>query len=79
MGANTFVPNAATVAKNTTVVWVNNSGIVHNVTFDNPATPVSDITVIDGNATASRTFPVAGVFPFHCNIHAGMTGTLTVQ
>jgi plastocyanin len=25
------------------------------------------------------TFPSAGTFPYHCSIHPGMVGTVTVQ
>jgi plastocyanin len=25
------------------------------------------------------TFPAAGSFPYHCSIHPGMVGTVTVQ
>ena len=81
LGATTFVPASATATKNTAVVWVNTSGIVHNVVFDNPPAAVvgGDIGNMDANATASRTFATAGVYPFHCTIHSGMNGSLTVQ
>lgn len=81
MGASTFVPTSATVVKNLAVVWVNNSGIQHNVTFDSPPAAVSggDIATINTGTTASRTFATAGVYAFHCNIHSGMNGSLTVQ
>jgi hypothetical protein len=81
LGAATFVPKTATVVRNTAVVWVNSSGILHNVVFDNPPAAVvgGDLGNMDTNATASRTFATAGVYAFHCTIHAGMNGTLTVQ
>ena len=81
LGAATFVPTTATVAKNSAVVWFNSSGIFHNVVFDNPPSAVAggDLGNMDANATASRTFATAGVYAFHCTVHAGMNGTLTVQ
>jgi plastocyanin len=30
-------------------------------------------------ATFTRTFPSAGTFQYHCTIHPGMVGTVTVQ
>jgi plastocyanin len=30
-------------------------------------------------ADFTRTFPAAGTFNFHCTLHPGMTGTITVQ
>lgn len=81
LGATTFVPTSATVARNTTVTWVNSSGIFHNVVFDNPPATVAggDLGNMDANATASRSFATAGVYAFHCTVHAGMNGSLTVQ
>jgi plastocyanin len=81
LGATTFVPTSATVARNATVTWVNSSGIIHNVVFDNPPAAVAggDLGTMDANATASRSFATAGVYAFHCTIHAGMNGSLTVQ
>lgn len=81
LGATTFVPTSATVVRNTAVTWVNTSGIFHNVVFDNPPAAVvgGDIGNMGANATASRTFATAGVYAFHCTVHAGMTGSLTVQ
>jgi plastocyanin len=81
LGAATFVPPTATVTKNTSVTWSNSSGIQHNVVFDNPPAAVvgGNIGTMDANASASRTFATAGVYAFHCTIHAGMNGSLTVQ
>lgn len=81
LGATTFVPPSATVAKNTAVIWLNSSGILHNIVFDNPPAAVvgGDLGNMDANASATRTFATAGVYAFHCTIHAGMNGTLTVQ
>lgn len=81
LGATTFVPTSATVVKNTAVTWVNTSGIFHNVVFDNPPAAVvgGDLGNMGANATASRTFATAGVYAFHCTVHAGMNGSLTVQ
>jgi plastocyanin len=31
------------------------------------------------SGTQTRTFTAAGTYPFHCAIHEGMTGTVTVQ
>jgi plastocyanin len=81
LGAATFVPTSATVARNATVTWVNSSGIFHNVVFDNPPAAVAggDLGNMDANTIASRSFATAGVYAFHCTVHAGMNGSLTVQ
>ena len=80
MSASTFFPTAVTVTRGSTVTWVNNSGVEHNVTFDNPsAVPGGNITSIT-SGTASRTFTTSGTYHFQCTIHGPtMQGTLTVQ
>ncbi|HET9776449.1 MAG TPA: plastocyanin/azurin family copper-binding protein [Gemmatimonadaceae bacterium] len=52
----------------------------HNVTFDNrvAATP-ADIPGANANTSVQRTFAVAGTYPYHCNIHPGMAGSIVVQ
>lgn len=78
----TFSPTSATQARTAAVVWGNNSGITHNLTFDNASAAVAagatggDIVT---GATRTTTFSVAGSYPFHCAIHPSMTGTITIQ
>lgn len=94
MGAANFVTTAGTTTlsmpANTAVTWTNDSGITHNVTFDDPATALAVGTGSAGNipdhSTGSneRQFAVSGSsHPFHCTIHGtsttGMRGTVTVQ
>jgi plastocyanin len=75
MLATTFSPASVDVAQGGTVTWVNDSGTGHDVDFGSPSMrlPVFE--------TGSRflTFPTAGSFAYHCNLHAGMTGTVTVR
>lgn len=75
-GSSSFNPAATTVPPGTRVnwTWANNAG-THTVTFDDG--------VNSGNlssGTFSRTFNVAGTFPYHCLIHGvSMSGTVTVK
>ena len=63
---NLFDPSATTVPVGSTVTWTWAQGaVVHNVMFD------------DG--TYTRTFTTAGAYPYHCTIHPGMAGSVTVQ
>ena len=83
---NTFFPNALTVMGGTTVTWRNDDAFAHNVTWDN-ATGRSAALAGDGtgdtgdfsSGTHTRLFNTPGVYGFHCTIHFGMNGTLTVQ
>ena len=87
MGATVFTPNTRTVSAGTTVTWQNDSGVTHNVTWDD-ATGRTAAGAGDGtgnigdfsSGTHTRVFTTPGTYGFHCTIHApGMTGTLTVQ
>lgn len=72
---NSFSPATRAVAVGTTVTfrW-SPSANTHNVTFaDGPTSPDQS------SGTYTRTFAAAGNFPYQCSLHAGMTGTITVN
>jgi hypothetical protein len=85
-GAGTSV-NTLTVTANTPVTWDNNSGILHDVTFDDPSTALAVGSGAAGNigthtsGTNKRQFAVSGTtHPFHCTQHGLiMHGTVIVQ
>ena len=74
-GTTNFSPRTVTVPVGGSVVWSNRDGEKH--------TTVSDTGLwsseIGPGADFTRAFPTAGKFDFHCTIHPGMTGTITVQ
>ena len=74
-GSTNYSPRTVTVQVGGTVVWTNRDGEKH--------TSVSDTGLwssdIAPGADFTRTFPAAGTFNFHCTLHPGMTGTVTVQ
>ncbi|HCL83158.1 MAG TPA: plastocyanin [Chitinophagaceae bacterium] len=71
-----FSPANLTVSPGTTVTWTNNDAMTHTVTAD-------DNSFNSGNMATgskfSKAFAAAGTYPYHCSIHAGMTGTITVK
>ena len=73
--SNTFSPKTATITHGQSVCWQNSSSVLHTVTDDGGAfdtnLPVGQIFV--------HTYSSPGTFPFHCKIHSGMTGTITVN
>jgi plastocyanin len=75
--ANTFTPNAVTIAKGGSVTWTIGTRR-HNVTFFANASAPANIESTT-NVTASRTFTAVGTYPYNCSLHAGMTGTVIVQ
>jgi plastocyanin len=65
------------IAVGDTVSWVNESEHFHTVTPDNAGD--FDGGQLAGKGTAfDVTFDRAGVFPYHCDIHGEMFGTITV-
>jgi plastocyanin len=70
-----FSPKNLTVAVGTSVTWGNTGQANHTTTSD---TALWDSGTLSPSQTFSRTFATAGVFPYHCTIHTGMIGTITV-
>lgn len=81
---NSFPDGTFTVAKGTTVTWTDKGSNPHSVTADDgsfdssPNCPPACMTSLPGTNAYSRTFDAAGSFPYHCRVHASMTGTVTV-
>ena len=73
---NAYAPNPITVAVGGSVTWTNNDSITHTSTADGGAWSSGSIAP-GGKFTA--TFSTAGSFKYHCAIHPGMVGTVTVQ
>ena len=73
-----FTPAAVTVAPGGKVTFVNCSAQAtqHSSTSD---TGVWNSGLLQRYATFQRTFAAAGSFPFHCEPHPFMKGTVTVQ
>jgi len=69
-------PNPVTIARGSTVTWVNNDSTTHDQTADGGSFNTGNIAP---GARASVTFQNAGSFPYHCSIHPNMIGTITVQ
>jgi hypothetical protein len=86
MTSTTFTPTTRTVTVGSTVTWQNDSGVIHNVVWDDAtgqaAAQMGDGTgdmAQFGSGSHTRLFNTAGTYKFHCTIHLGMNGTLTVQ
>jgi plastocyanin len=86
-----FSPNPKVVSlggsPSVTVRWVNTdisggdyvagTATSHNIASDNAAVATSG--TLGGNATYSASFTTAGSYPYHCQIHPNMVGTVTVN
>jgi len=75
-----FNPPTITVSSGATVTWTNYDSVAHTVTSDTGVAPAFDSGTIASGATYSLMLTLPpGTYGYHCNIHAGMTGKITVQ
>jgi Copper binding proteins, plastocyanin/azurin family len=75
MGSGTFGPAQLDVLVGDNVVWRNNSQRTHNVKFETEGWSSGRVPPRGG---ANHRFTVAGVYPYFCTIHDGMTGVVGV-
>jgi plastocyanin len=71
-----FGPGTLTVEPGTRVYFANCDSDSHTSTSD---TGVWDSPLLAPNTVYSRVFDAAGSFPYHCDPHPFMTGTVVVQ
>ena len=76
-GNQSYSPNPASMRVGQTVAWRNNDTIVHNSTQDNGGFATGTINA--GATSAPVSMMTAGTFTYHCTIHPGMVGTISVQ
>ena len=75
---NSFSPNSIVVQSGSDVVWTwNSGGTTHTLTFTSGPSPLPAETV-QSSGTKTITFTEVGTYAYHCTIHAGMSGTLSV-
>lgn len=71
-----FNPPDITVAPGTTVTWVNNDSAPHTTTADDETW---DSETLQPGESFSFTFDMPGTFPYFCELHPFMTGSVTVS
>ena len=76
LGNRAFTPDALDVAVGTTVTWTNTDSTSHTSTSD--ATGWNSGIVAPGGKF-SFAFQQTGTFSYHCAIHPGMVGTVSVR
>ena len=72
-----FGPATLTVPAGTTVTWINQDDVPHNVVSSEGKTLKSP--VLDTGQKFSYTFAAAGTYPYYCGLHPKMTGKVIVQ
>lgn len=84
MGANTnvdiidyaFSPAAVTIHAGDSVTWIWAGSATHTSTSN---TGLWDSGFLSTGSRFTNNFNASGSFPYHCNVHLSMTGTINVQ
>lgn len=71
-----FSPNPLTVPVGSTIRWVNQDDIPHNVVSDDKSFKSK---ALDTDESFTYTFIKAGTYTYFCSIHPKMTGKIVVQ
>ncbi len=78
-----FSPASITVPRGSTVMWTNQDSVQHQIINDATTTSgqgqIFESNPIGQGQSYSFTFNTAGTYPYHCNIHPSMKGTVIVQ
>jgi plastocyanin len=77
LGAQSFTPNPIAMRVGQTISWKNADSITHDVTQD--ASLFATGSLAGGATSTPIMMNSAGTFTYHCSIHPGMVGTVTVQ
>lgn len=72
-----FQPGDITVQAGTEITIVNDDNANHTVTADDGESFDTD-NIEEGGATTTITIDEPGAYPYHCDYHPTMTGTITV-
>ncbi len=77
-----FAPPTLQITAGTTVTWTNRDAADHQIINDATGQAAQGALFMSNplpqGATYSFTFTTAGTYPYHCNIHPSMKGTITV-
>ncbi len=86
---NAYAPNPVNVKVGQTVLWTNDDTVAHTVTSGSAGSPDSGQAFDSGltgpqalmtkGKTFQHTFTAAGEFPYYCQLHPAMVGTVVVS
>ena len=74
-----YDPKDETVPSGTTVKWTNTGDLPHTVTKQDGPGPDFDSGTLQPGDTYEETFTTPGTIAYHCTIHSGQDGSLTVE
>jgi plastocyanin len=70
-----YAPNSVTVQAGGKVIWQNKDSEEHTATLDDGS---FDSGALAENKLKSQSFKQPGTYPYHCELHPEMTGTVEV-
>ena len=73
IAGNAFDPGAVTATSGQVVAFANEDSVAHTFTLDDGSCDTGNIA---NGASGAIRFDAAGTYPFHCNIHSSMKGTI---
>jgi plastocyanin len=75
--SNSYAPNPVSVRVGQTIAWRNADSITHTATQDSGGFNTGSVAA--GATSVVTMLNTAGTFTYHCTIHPGMVGTVSVQ
>ena len=76
-GTQSYSPSPVSMRAGQTIGWKNNDSTTHTSTRDGGGFDTGNVAA--GATSSPVTMSTAGTFTYHCSIHPGMVGTITVQ
>lgn len=74
-GSNSYTPNPIEVNVGQTITWANDDFVIHTATS---ADGIFDSNIMQRGQTFSYTFDTLGEYPYYCDLHPNMVGTVRV-
>jgi plastocyanin len=74
-GSNSYSPNPIEVKVGLTITWVNDDSVIHTATS---TAGIFDSKILQRGGTFSYTFDTVGEYPYYCDLHPNMVGTVRV-
>lgn len=74
-GSNSYSPNLIEVNEGQTITWVNDDSVIHTATS---VDGIFDSDILQRGQTFSYTFDTVGEYPYYCDLHPNMVGTVRV-
>jgi plastocyanin len=71
-----FSPADVSASVGQSIGWTNGDSAPHTATLDDGSCDTGNLSQ---GATGLLVFNEAGTFPYHCNVHPNMKGTITIE